>query len=96
MCSLGPACLPLVPAAGRVALGDAEDLAAGGNAALDKGNKVRAGGGKGLHLGVERKEILIGARLDGALSADDADFSVARGGHGAAHRRRMTSTMGIS
>ena len=29
---------------------------------------------------------MIGARLDGAFSADDADFSIARGGHGTAHR----------
>ena len=71
----------------KVALGDAEDLAARGNPALDKGHEVRAGGGYHLDIGVNREKVLVRAGFDGALSADDADLAIARGGHGAAHGR---------
>ena len=69
----------------EVALGQAQDLPAGGDAALDEVDEPRAVGGGDVDAGHGVEKVLVGPRADRRGGADDPDLAVARGRHRAPH-----------
>src|SRR5699024_6700866 len=72
----------------EVPLGQAEDLAAGGDAAFHEVDEAGAVGGGDVDAGHGVEEVLVSAGADGRGGADDADLPVPGGGHRAAHGRQ--------
>ena len=71
----------------EVGLGQADELPAAGDPALDEVDEARAGRARHGDLRSGGEGVLVGAAGDGGLRADDADLPVAGGGRGPAHRR---------